>query len=325
MSPERCLISIHSHINITIEYNSNFIDTANCTASNCTNQCSQNCISNSCNIKTGTCSSCRNGWVGPKCNTSCSSKASTGCTECTQVPGSNHVTCTHCKWRHYLIDGICAPCPSNCLRCDNGTQCTRCFSGYFGPTCTKCADNCYRCMNSRQCQKCKSGYFGDQCTKCSKNCISCESETNCSKCKRGWHGASCNISCSSNCRIGCNDDGSCKRNRFCYGSSVSDPCKSGFYGRTCRCNATMTNCRLCDNVEADPCADCKPGWFGELCQVACPSDCDPVLGCTKDNGFCFRVDDNGELELRTTANSENSLINKKNKYIQYFLMMRLLM
>ena len=170
-------------------------------------------------------------------------------------------------------------------------------------------------LNSRQCQKCKNGYFGDKCVECPENCVSCESETKCSKCKRGWHGDSCNISCSANCRIGCNDDGSCKRNRFCYGASVSDPCISGFYGRTCRCNVTMTNCRLCDIIQADPCADCKPGWFGELCYVACPSVFDPALGCTKETGFCIRVDDNGDLELRTAANSKTSVQLKKFKYI----------
>ena len=80
----------------------------------------------------------------------------------------------------------------------------------------------------------------------------------------------------------------------------------------------MTNCRLCDNIHADPCADCKPGWFGELCHVACPSVCDPALGCTKDNGFCL-VDNNGELELHTAANSKN----KKN--FKYLLKMRLML
>ena len=261
----------------------------------CDSRCSVNCPSNTCNPVTGNCSPCSNEYIGPRCDVKCN------CKECHYDPIENKAMCAKCDSNEYVHESgvMCQSCPSNCSRCENGTYCTECASGYFGRTCSeKCIENCARCENRFQCVKCKDGYYNETCQdECPENCVSCTNSTYCDRCEYEHFGDKCS-SCprhlyGEKCHKRCNCDFGCRRDGLCYSSFRyffyrRRHCENNRFGKHCKCNDSMTHCRLCEDDVEDPCMECKTGWFGELCKKNCSNSCNPKLGCSKGNGHCLR-------------------------------------
>ena len=241
--------------------------------------------------------------------------------------------CAKCNSNEYVHEsgGTCQQCPSNCSRCENGTYCIDCVSGYFGRTCSeKCIENCTRCENKFQCLKCKDGYYNETCQdECPVNCVSCTNFTYCDRCEYGHfgdqcsrcpdhlYGEKCHKRC--NCRMGCTTHGSCLRgyNAIAKLGRYDDRyfskhrlCRHRWYGINCKCNDSMTNCKLCEDDVEDPCVVCKTGWFGEICEKKCSNSCDSNLGCSKGAGLCLR-EESKEFGLNAAHSSSEGTCNRR--------------
>ncbi|KAL7717125.1 protein serine/threonine kinase [Entamoeba marina] len=198
-------------------------------------------------------------------------------------------------------------CPSDCITCDDSSQCLKCNESYYLSNYTSCdsvANNCAEC-NKYECTTCLSGYYliAGNCKTCPEisNCETC-SVDGCIECDTGYYlenGAcnSCNYyssyctSCNSNECLECSpeyylSDGKCE---VC--SNVWDNCVecSSTECLTCEsnistlvkgscydCNYRWDNCLTCSDSE---CTQCDKGYFvsGE-CYTGC-DECSGVEDC----------------------------------------------
>ncbi|XP_069128596.1 laminin subunit alpha-like [Argopecten irradians] len=135
--------------------------------------CSSNCIGSTCDINTGECSACIDGFHGSTCDQLCSIGCSTG--TCNQATGQCDGACSS----GYYGAGCDSACSDNCLNgeCEQYTgTCGACYDGYYGDTCSlSCSVKCatLACsQNGGKCSACSAGYYGIQCdTACPSNCL----------------------------------------------------------------------------------------------------------------------------------------------------------
>ncbi|XP_067678468.1 scavenger receptor class F member 1-like [Haliotis asinina] len=112
----------------------------------CDEPCPENCLDNRCNFFRGHCDFCKPGFIGEKCDLSCTNCADNACTY------------------NKLLSSI--RCTKGCVRGWTGVDClTRCSSACAGETCN----------TDGSCQECRNGYHGYKCTeKCTDDCLTCE-------------------------------------------------------------------------------------------------------------------------------------------------------
>ena len=179
----------------------------------------------SCNKTTGYCESgCLNEWYGPRCMKRC---LDANCQTCDITTG----TCSTCKPTFYGLtcnktcSSFCAPGTDGRVRCNRTTgycSAVKCLDGYYLEDCAKsCNEKCGSDFNNnRPCDiltgrctyDCVPGWYGDSCDRpCSGNCVdnSCDRTGYCiSGCKTGFYGGDCRLTCSP--PLTCND-GTCHR------------------------------------------------------------------------------------------------------------------
>ncbi|XP_052092481.1 receptor-type tyrosine-protein phosphatase mu-like isoform X2 [Mytilus californianus] len=274
--------------------------------SQCEFSCPDNCNDVTCSILDGSCTSCKAGFKGNRCDQECD----------TGTFGNNCLQkCTNCLSGNCdRFNGTCGP---------SGV----CKSGWRGPGCNdtcgkgtygiNCSMSCSNCINE-SCDHfmgnclivggCKAGYYGSKCSEecdtgtfgnnCLQKCTNCLSG-NCDRfngtcgpsgvCKSGWRGPGCNDTCGKgtygiNCSMSCSNCinescdhfmgnclivGGCKAGY--HGSKCSEECERGTFGKSC-----LQKCRNCisDNCDrfngtCDPLGVCKSGWRGPKCNDKC--------------------------------------------------------
>ena len=159
----------------------------------------------------------------------------------------------------------CITCPTGCLTCSSGTDCTRCTSGYFlylDPT-----SQYQTCI-----QACPTGYYSAYsssvvtyvCSQCDTSC------------------AACNGSSSSQC-TDCADD-MILSSGSCYSSSFT--CPDGTYLDSWQCFNCTKGCAICSEVTS--CIVCLSGYtlgtttgLCEISQSLCDSSCNTCSGTTQ--------------------------------------------
>ncbi|XP_021350111.1 receptor-type tyrosine-protein phosphatase mu-like isoform X2 [Mizuhopecten yessoensis] len=130
-----------------------------------------------------------------------------------------------------------------------------------------------------KCAYCADGYFrpGSLCIECPSNCYAnaCNVESGvCSACAPGYYGSHCNQTCPFNCK----DNRCMQRNGKC------GDCEDGFFGLSCdNCSVGCINLS-CDNIYGN-CSPCIPGYYGDICNTSCPSNCKGDI-CNQTSGLC---------------------------------------
>ncbi|XP_067684593.1 uncharacterized protein [Haliotis asinina] len=160
------------------------------------------------------------------------------------------------------------------------SQAILCLSG--------CHYNCRECLDD-QCLSCRRYFWGrdaqDQ-LDCHASCLS-TCDTTCDK-----DTGECLPSYNNNNRrvmyIKCHDNGTCiecPRNCKCRGGQCVS-CKGYHYGPGTMCvEECSSKCvrKRCDKVTGSCRHGCYLGWYGSLCDQACPGDCSR---CHRETGLC---------------------------------------
>jgi len=145
----------------------------------------------------------------------------------------------------------CAPCPTNCLTCDN----INCFSCTAGTS----------LYNGKCISVCPTGYFSlnSQCFPCSSSCNTCSgSSINCLTCQ-GQLVLDANANCVQNC------------------TSISQ-----FYNQaTMQCQNCSNDCLSCYGSSYDQCTSCKSPLvlYQHACVLNCPSGSYPSSSSSCDS------------------------------------------
>lgn len=237
----------------------------------------------------------------------CSVDSSTSCTVCFPplVMSYNKTNCVGdclALGKNFYNDaGICKPCTTYCLRCNDAFTCLECGKGYYLYTlpinfqirelCLPCATGCLTCTASGEgkCSSCAIGYYATfnkdnneigKCVPCDssesgyngiKNCIVCRtvdqsSGTNnvvCDKCENGYTK---------------NQDGS-----FCEPSAQ-------------KCHVKM--CAICDPNDPYICKYCKSDTY------LCPRTRECITDCSTCNRLMYPDKLFGECRMCDIANCQ---------------------
>ncbi|KAH3875371.1 hypothetical protein DPMN_038634 [Dreissena polymorpha] len=258
------------------------------------------CWNRTCNRYTSTCIGCVVGRWGDICNRTCPN-----CVNglCEQSTGFCQLGCVN----GYYGDNCNYRCDDRCTVCNrvNGT-CEVCNVGTFGDTCQRnCSANCVSDpgQNFSTCAKenggctsgaCKPGFFAPHCgLTCSQTCAErsldvqvCEINTgDCVYgCDDGFYNPTCAHPCSTTCR-----------NKRCVnaGNNCVDGCVDEYYNfPTCdtQCNSKCVN-STCDDVGGACSYGCRVGYYGNQCQLTCPSNNTCVnYTCDRMLGYCRECD-----------------------------------
>ena len=266
----------------------------------CENTCNENCFDDKeketkCDLETGNCFSCNEGFFGDKCDKKCLDE---NCIKCDKTSG----LCLQCDINFYLNDDKgCTKCNDNCDRCTKD-KCIECKRGdFYGDLCDKecplhcsidsilkrkcdrdsgkCVYGCEEFFTGELCDSCILGKKGTNCTeKCSEGCDleqgNCDKETGeCPVCKEGKWGKECDQSCPENCAK-CSKDGTCEE------------CKEDFYlNPEKKCIACAENCEGGCTIQG--CTSCKEDkFYGEWCDSPCPERCEKSQCDRKGNCTC---------------------------------------
>eukprot|EP01012_Entosiphon_sulcatum_P050439 TRINITY_DN6927_c0_g1_i5.p1 TRINITY_DN6927_c0_g1~~TRINITY_DN6927_c0_g1_i5.p1 ORF type:complete len:2425 (+),score=246.00 TRINITY_DN6927_c0_g1_i5:6684-13958(+) len=272
------------------------------TGSGCTN-CEPGFFGESCNLE------CPGGYKTP-CNGSGSCRDGIfGDGKCLCLSDSVHgfwggSNCDTCIYGFYGSKclGVCPgypPCGGNGV-CDYGREgsgkCT-CLSGYAGSSCQ------LQCPTSETGQICGHGscnYGRDgtgKCT-CSQNFVTGFWDGDaCDECSPGFGGANCTIMCPGWPQAPCTsaEQGTCSQGKSGTGKCE---CSSGWAGVMCDklcpgitgapcmlrglCDSLNATCTCWDNdlighFTGETCQECKTGWTGSQCNLACPRDAQGVI------------------------------------------------
>lgn len=189
-----------------------------------------------------------------------------------------------CPLGYFGDSGVCHQCPTNCLDCKSGSECTLCAdqtilkdgicttgcppkSILIDGVCKKCEiDNCFICVedfsacaecttksllfNGECVESCPQGYFSDgkKCIACEEKCLACKNSTEC---------------------ITCDQD------TYLFKGSCLNICPEFTYGddseRKCKYCTDSERCIKC--LASDPCVceECRPGFvLGGICVDNCP-------------------------------------------------------
>ena len=174
---------------------------------------------------------------------------------CKGASESIHVKVPHCWKSHvtahtYVSDEVEEEC--HVLHCSPGNCfgriCVLCILGYYVENfeCHSCPDNCSKCSTSRRCEDCKPGTYGS--------------------------------TCQNNCPSGCKNNTCSAESGFCL-----EGCRDGHTMAGGQCVNCPITCVTCSTL--DQCKDCKPGFWGSVCQYNCRecngSGCEQNIACTK--------------------------------------------
>ena len=250
---------------------------------------------------------CPPGSYGINCEESCSCSSNQNictfagtCSRWLCYPGYEYMIgkdCSACRLNKYgfKCSKDCPPgCPTNCnVRsgiCDScisgkGPYCLdTCPSGTWGPSCENpCSAHCLegKCnQDNGHCTACEGNqYWGDTCEKrCHTGCFlhECDLETGACKsgCSDGYYGEYCNATCPQNCLQKCDkSSGDC-----------TNGCDLMTWGVRCNSNCPE-NCAVGCIQTSGVCISCRDGWYGNFCNMPCPTNC---LGsaCDIDSGGC---------------------------------------
>ncbi|OMJ79471.1 hypothetical protein SteCoe_20479 [Stentor coeruleus] len=255
----------------------------------CPNSCSY------CDLKTWTCSLCKDGYYR---NAGNCLACLYPCSSCT---ASN--TCTSCIVPFVLNSLNQCICPSNCLQCDS-TGCIKCLDGFFksGGICIQCTSPCKNCfgtaanctsclgqyalsfaltngvnLGSCNCQACcncdlntflcataKDGYFLNNmgCSPCSQPCATCrDSSLICTKCMGSLvlTGTQCNL-----------PPGCIKFDSVLWKCTM---CNDGYLLNTDNtCTTCTAPCKTCISSYTQ-CTSCMGTYYLENYLCKCPLNC----------------------------------------------------
>ena len=205
------------------------------------------------------------------CSFSCDSKTGK-CRSCYSGKGPYCLdTCPTGKWGSYC-DYTCTPrCLDGKSNHDNG-KCIACEgSPYWGDTCDHtCPIQCspQECdIETGVCTDgCIDGYYGECCNKtCPLNCLR-KCDKPSGNCTNGCDLNTWGVLCNSNCFENCVDG--CNQTN---GARIS--CSDGWYGNFCNMFCP-TNCldSACD-TDSGECYGCRDGWKGVICNETCLNNC----------------------------------------------------
>ena len=217
--------------------------------------------------------------------------------------------CTECNEGWYGQNGTCTKCPVNCENCQNAKHCSKCKKGWYGNLCqARCPLKCHnrQCFQDGHCylyvnlltengiqnsSNLNVENYNRQINRCNSSMLNCkfchaDYKDPCRECTKGWYGYLCNAKCSNNCdtTLGCHRD-----TGYCLRLDNPNPGPGKMLDVIMACDISMVNCKVCHRGQID-CDECKTGWFGNSCYKKCPTSCEYTLGCTKQNGSCFRGD-----------------------------------
>ena len=240
----------------------------------------------------GTCA-CDAGWRGPACTVPCTGLLAYG------EPCNGHGQC--------LANATCACAASRAAGHWNGSACTECAVGWFGPACDR---TCPKGAGSAQ----VCGGHG-WCREATEMCVCARDpdsgfwdlQSNCTECEPQYYGPACRGVCPGGACGACSGHGACDAGRSGSGACTCAPhwrgaaceeCTAGRYGAECeeQCPAgarpgdgqTCSGHGHCsDGVqgtgecacgrsatggfwEGDACDECLEGYFGPNCTGACP-------------------------------------------------------
>eukprot|EP00105_Crassostrea_gigas_P037704 XP_019921852.1 PREDICTED: cell death abnormality protein 1-like [Crassostrea gigas] len=194
-------------------------------------KCPDNCLNDTCEVQTGDCFCCKDGFSGRMCEEGCD----------VGFYGEN-----------------CTKCPDNCLNdtCEVQTgDCFCCKDGFSGKMCEEecphgqygkaCSSQCGNCLNQMPCNYlngtcqggCSSGWTGDKCAQ---------------KCPSTLYGPNCNTICSEHCQNrSCNQlNGYCLA---CDGARFGNLCESEQpLQENLALNKTVTVSQRYNNKDFDP-------------------------------------------------------------------------
>ncbi|KAH8828150.1 TNFR/NGFR cysteine-rich region family protein [Flagelloscypha sp. PMI_526] len=280
------------------------------------------------NFQGSSCEECAKGFFGPSC-----SPCPSGCTQCDEgITGSG--TCLTSSVATSLqtcncLNGVCGSngqcqCNPGWTKGDNGTECSKCSSGFFLNSvgdCKVCQIGCATCSGpSGACSACKQGFSldpsdqtkcnppqsatstgqicpdgsfssGGQCTPCNGACGTCTAGTanDCVVCAQGLF-----KNPQGQC-VSANGDGVCDGSN---GALVVDNVK-----KECEaCGAKCTSCKIsgfnaASTIQQLQCASCVPGSFlsnGQCDKVSCAACDSSCSACAGSATFCTACP-NGQL------------------------------
>ncbi|ELP92483.1 protein serine/threonine kinase, putative [Entamoeba invadens IP1] len=206
----------------------------------------------------GNCLSCRDGYFPH--NGKCTRYLGDTNCDCVRYEDKK---CLRCSSKHYLNDGICYSCSSNCEKCTNGSYCLKCTTDYYlvENMCKESSENSSvnldHCktvvLGMSVCAVCEKYYFRNsfgKCVKCVENCKECNQKDKCITCKTNFFLLENSTQCLSytfleNCKT--------KSPTGCLS------CNSGFFvdSQFCvSCDTKIEQCELCDeNQKCTKCTD----------------------------------------------------------------------
>lgn len=243
----------------------------------CEKECGY-CKEVKCQRADGTCADCLTGHFGKQCDHTCPEMCKANvCLKSGQ--------CINCRLESfygiYCNISCSGTCQGGCFE-GNGT-CRACIDKYYGDKCESSCNYCKTaCLRNGTCNVdgCSSGFYGNLCDKkCSSSCVNgagCDRQTGkCGQCDNNRYGDFCQHSCNTNCKNSeCYRNGTCRNG--CHDNS--------FHGDTCdvRCGSSITDCLLCEDFRSPVmCLNCHNGKYGDLCEKACPANCDKCLNDTE--------------------------------------------
>ena len=307
----------------------------------CDKECGANCNTSSipCDMKTGKCSSCLNGFLGDRCN-NCKEFTDETLTECSKCYDGFYLNnekecikceskcklcsskdiCLECKEKNMYTETCDKECPKNCLDgetehlCDFSTgKCNLgCQLGFFGEECKKeCGEHCI--VTDTNCERdtgkctqgCDTGFQGDRCDNC--EVFEDASLTICSSCFEGYYLSDnkC-LPCSSSCKS-CNEPDKCLecKDRDRYGETCDLPCADG-----CIDNPLSTH--ICSFIDGNCTDGCKEGKYGANCTVTPPDNCTKFNGTSLLCEECeigYYLDNNKCIQCSANCTDEGCSIN----------------
>ena len=237
------------------------------------------------------CGRCAAGWSGPGCDVRCPT-------------GPQGVVCSGAG---VCGAGACHCDAGRCgVACERGgAACDplRCPSGFWGSLCDglcpglglgggvpACSGH-GACANSRlsagECM-CAAGWSGPDCATPCPGAPACSGHGRCDarahgcQCEPRYAGPACDVACAGGVVQPCNGHGVCASES---GGDGSCACDVGYFGSACdgecpggamdpcsghgQCSPVNGTCRCATPWVGADCADCAPGWYGEVCQQRC--------------------------------------------------------
>jgi hypothetical protein len=258
------------------------------------------------------CTGCVAGYFGSNCSGQCEGGAC-------QICGGRG-TCNSGP----TGDGQCA-CFSVNGSYFGGSACETCIATYWGAECNlRCPGNVSDCGGQGACSE---GFTGNGTCSCNDGyAVNAADDGMCTACDVNYFGATCqpcgrttaiDVSCSGNgtCDDGKIGSGTCGCNADAAGEYCQYSCPSDSGGKACGFGyCTISGCACYNSFTIDAagiCTECKTGYYGGNCTVACPLDCGSHGACrqgTSGDGTCACSTDYGgsQCEIECPGGASNA-------------------